>query len=94
MPPISHVTAHAICEDIPQLREASVKLVSTIGQPLDQPQVAAIDVATSAEATPALLARIRAVVCAQLDDIEELTRQLINGEIPVYRGRTCGLPGR
>ena len=81
---LAHLTAHAIREDIPEVREASVKIVSTIGQPLDQPLVAAIDVATSAEASPALRGRIHAVACAQLDGIGELTRRLINGEIPVY----------
>lgn len=80
---LAHLTAHAICEDIPELREASVKIVSAIGRPLDQPQVAAINVATSAKATPALPVRIRAVVGAQLAGLDELTRRLINGAIPV-----------
>lgn len=50
----------------------------------EQPQVAASDGATPAPATPALLVRIRTVVCVPLDRIDELARRLINLDIAVY----------
>lgn len=81
---LAHVTAHAICRSVPEVQQATVKIVSMIGRPLDQPQVVAVDVSLSSEASPALLNRIRAVVCGQFDGIDELTRQIIYGEIPVY----------
>lgn len=81
---LAHVTAHAICRSVPEVQQATVKIVSMIGRPLDQPQAVAVDVSISSEASPALLNRIRAVVCGQFDGIDELTRQIIYGEIPVY----------
>lgn len=81
---LAHVTAHTICREIPEVREATVKIVSMIGRPVDQPQAVAVDVSLSSEASPALLDRIRVVVNRQFDGMEELTRQIIHGEIPVY----------
>jgi S-adenosylmethionine synthetase len=56
--PVSHVgkvynvlasaLAHAVCEEVPGVIEASVQLLSRIGQPLTEPWVASVDVAPSA----------------------------------------------
>lgn len=81
---LAHVTAHAICAEVPEVREATVKIVSMIGRPVDQPQAVAVDVSLSAQASPALLDRIRAVVNRQFDGMDELTRRIIEGEIAVY----------
>lgn len=81
---LAHVTAHAICREIPEVREATVKIVSMIGRPVDQPQAVAVDVSLSSEASPALPDRIRALVSAQFDGMDELTRRIVHGEIPVY----------
>lgn len=80
---LAHRVAAAVCAEVPEVNEANVQLLSMIGQPIDQPQIAVVEVLTSGEITDRLNARIAAVVTSRFEKISELTGELVGGTIPV-----------
>ncbi len=93
--PVSHVgklynllameAAKAIVEAVPQVRGATVYLLSQIGHPLDEPLVATAQV-TPREGglTPAIQAAVAEVLDAQLANIDSLRERILRMEIPVF----------
>ncbi|WP_024302680.1 methionine adenosyltransferase [Pseudogulbenkiania sp. MAI-1] len=81
---LAHKLARDIYEHVAGLNGVTVRLLSTIGMPVDQPHLAAVDVATSAPLGQAQRAWIKKLVAAGLDDLPALSRQLIDGDIPVF----------
>ena len=79
---LAHRLAGAICDRIPEVKAASVRLLSAIGRPLDEPQVAAVELA--GEATPAVRARVRGLVDEQLDSLGPFLTELSRGRLRVY----------
>ena len=79
---LAHRLAQRICEQVPGVREASVRLLSMIGRPLDEPQVAAVEL--SGRASEAVRARVRAVVNAEFDALGALLADLASGRLRVY----------
>ncbi len=92
--PISHVgkvynvLAQAIAGDIigsiEGVDEAAVQLLSTIGQPLDHPQVALIEVGPATALTAATRQRINKLVNAWFERIDVVTSDLAHGRIAVF----------
>jgi S-adenosylmethionine synthetase len=92
--PVSHVgkvynvLAHAIAGDIigsiEGVNEAAVQLLSTIGQPLDQPQVALIEVGPATALTAATRQQINKLVNAWFERIDVVTSDLAHGRIAVF----------
>ncbi len=81
---LAHAMAHAICAKLPEISESSVQLLSTIGQPIDQPQVILVDIAAPQGLSPELRERVTVVAAAQFEAIGELTQRLARGELEVY----------
>lgn len=81
---LAHAMARAICAKVAEVSDASVQILSTIGQPIDQPQVILVDVAASRGLTFELRERVTVVAAAQLEAIGELTQRLARGELKVY----------
>jgi S-adenosylmethionine synthetase len=92
--PVSHVgkiynvladaIAREVCAEIAEIAEASVQLVSRIGQPLARPWAAVVDVVPLNRLTISIRARVEAVVARRLDAVEDLAEQLIAGKTAVY----------
>ncbi len=76
--------ARAIHEQIGEVEEVSVQLLSTIGRPVDEPEIAALEVSTGNGMNEALRKRIAAIAEEQLADIGALTRRILEGEIALY----------
>ncbi len=76
--------AHAIHEQIGEVEEVEVRLLSTIGRPVDEPEIAALEVSTGNGLNAALRKRIAAIAEEQLADIGALTRRILEGEIALY----------
>jgi S-adenosylmethionine synthetase len=76
--------AHEIVETVDAVEEVEVQLLSTIGQPLDRPQVALIEVGPVAGVTGALRKEIERVANNRFDLIDDLMSDLAHGLIPVY----------
>lgn len=89
--PVSHVgkiysflaedVAVAIHENVEGVAEAYVRLCSRIGDPLDEPALAAVDVRLDGSASfDAVEPRIRRVVAAHVSGVTDLVARLVRGE--------------
>ena len=79
---LAHRLARSICERVPEVKEATVRLLSTVGRPLDEPQVAVVEIIGEANRT--LQSRVRAVVDAEFDSLEPFLADLAYGKLRVY----------
>lgn len=81
---LAHQLARDILADIEGLAEVTVRLLSAIGRPLDQPQLAAVDVVVAGGLSDAQRRRIEDALARGLAGLPGLTRQLIDGSIAVF----------
>ena len=78
-------TADAVVAEVDGIRDLRVRLLSQIGKPIDQPQVADIDVIPeSGFAITDLESDISGVVDDHLASIPELTERVIAGELTTF----------
>ncbi len=93
--PISHVgklynvlallAAQDIVEDVDEVKEAQVYILSQIGKPLDQPLVATATVTTTnGGLTDAVRAKVESVIDRHLADMEGLRKKLAKMEVTLY----------
>ncbi|HEU4442750.1 MAG TPA: methionine adenosyltransferase [Burkholderiales bacterium] len=68
--------ARSLCEELPELREASVQLVSQIGRPVAEPWAAAVEVRAARALDEVLRAQVRRVLARHLAGLDERTRRL------------------
>lgn len=91
--PVSHVgklynlaagrIAEALCRELAEVHDASCLLVSRIGQPVDDPQVA--DVSLAMGSAPAgLEAKVGEVVRSELSRLDVLREELLGEHLRVY----------
>ncbi|UXI66061.1 methionine adenosyltransferase [Tahibacter amnicola] len=76
--------ARAIVHAEPTIVEASVQLLSTIGRPVSQPALVAIDLRIREPADVGCERRVRDLVEAELRQVGELSARLIRGELAVF----------
>ncbi|MDH4581593.1 methionine adenosyltransferase [Pseudomonas sp. BN415] len=92
--PVSHVgklynalaleIARAVIAEIEGVEEATVQLLSRIGQPVERPALVAIELACCGRLTLAMRQAIQVLVHARLSNIERTSSLLIRGELPVF----------
>jgi len=93
--PISHVgkvynvlaleIARDIVARLPEIREATVYLLSQIGKPLDQPLIASAAVRVrSGQLTSGIQEAVRAIVDEHLSNIHVVRRKIIAGEVSLF----------
>ena len=76
--------ARAIARAEPSIVEVSVQILSTIGRPVSQPALVAIDLRTRGSGYAGCERIAGDIVKAQLDRIGDLSMRLIRGEVPVF----------
>jgi S-adenosylmethionine synthetase len=76
--------ARAICTEVGGIAQASVQILSTIGRPVAEPGLVAIEVVTATEFDADLRRQIEEVARASLARIGQLSERLVRGEIPVF----------
>ena len=83
---LSHQIARKICEEIPEVAETCVWLLSQIGKPIDQPAIAAAQVVMNDDATfgKKIQERVTEVIDHQLATIEDFCEKLTYGKISVW----------
>ena len=81
---LADVLARDIVARIEGVGTAEVQLLSRIGQPLDQPQMAFIAVGPGKALTPAVRQQISALANAWFDRIDQLTSDLAHGRMANY----------
>jgi len=92
--PVSHVgkiyavlanrMAAEIYAQVPGISEVNVWLCSQIGQPVDRPKLASVQLSLQSKTMPEVEGTIRAIYEQQLGSIRELTQELAAGKIPVW----------
>ncbi len=91
--PVSHVgkiynlyayeIARKIFEEVPQVREAYVWLLSRIGHPINEPTLIAAEVSTESSLEE-LKNQIEEILLREISRIDRFVERLIDGEVPVY----------
>jgi len=82
---LSTEIAESVADDVEGVRQLHVRLLSQIGQPIDYPHVADVSVATEeAVELAAVHDDIEAIVDAELADVTDLTRRVIEGNISTF----------
>jgi len=92
--PVSHVgkiynvltfkIAQSIYEEVPELEEVYIWLLSKIGYPIDQPAIAAAQVVTkNSETLEKVKDKIAAVLDYELENIDKFCIKLAEGKIPI-----------
>ena len=79
---LAHRIARAICAEVPEVPEANVQLLSTIGSPIDEPQAAIVEI--GAAAGVAVRERVAALVDREIASVPALVAELARGGIAVY----------
>ncbi|MCX2818933.1 methionine adenosyltransferase [Haladaptatus sp. F3-133] len=74
-----------VYEEVDGVEEASVKLLSQIGSPIDEPQVAAVNVHTEEGVTADEVEyEVGSVIDDGLEDVTSITQRIINGELGTF----------
>ncbi|MBF5008691.1 methionine adenosyltransferase [Burkholderia pseudomultivorans] len=81
---LSRQLAEYILADTVGATHVTVRLLSSIGSRIDEPQLAAVDVCAPDGLSEAGRRRIQERVGFGLDRLPELTRQLIDGAVQIY----------
>lgn len=79
---LAHRIARTVCEQVPEVSEATVRLLSAVGAPLDEPQIAAVEI--TGESTKRVLDRVAAVVDAQFDCLGAFISEVSRGRLRIY----------
>lgn len=81
---LTHRMAREIYRQVSGLKEVYVWLVSEIGQPINKPKIAAIQVISSGELSSYEIERIREIVMHELENIRLFCMDLAYGRVDVY----------
>ncbi len=82
---VAPAIAEAVILEIPEIRAAECYLVSRIGQPVKEPQLAHVRVTTHAGAGPADYAlRIEGIVPRHLAELDQLRRKLLDKSLGIF----------
>ncbi len=82
---LSTEIAESVVSEVDGIRDLQLRLLSQIGQPIDQPHVADAQVVTANGVDLAdRKAEIEAIIDRELADVTEITRQVIDGELSTF----------
>jgi S-adenosylmethionine synthetase len=82
---LSTEIAEAVVDEVDGIRDLQLRLLSQIGQPIDQPHVADAQVVTDpGVAVEDVDGEIHDIVDRELADVTDITRQVIDGELSTF----------
>jgi S-adenosylmethionine synthetase len=82
---LSFLAAQDIVNEVPEVQEASVYILSQIGHPLDQPLIATATVKPAkGELTPAVSKKVQAVMDRRLEHVNDLRRLMAEQKVKLY----------
>ena len=82
---LTHQIARSVVEKVPEVAETCIWLLSQIGNPIDQPAIAAAQVVlNSGTSLDEVQGRITEVIDGELANIEDFCKQLTYGKISVW----------
>ena len=80
---LSHRIANEIYTNVPDIKEVYVWLLSQIGEPIDQPRIAAAQVIIERGSLSDVEKEVNEVIDSELANIQEFCMELAYGKIPV-----------
>ncbi|MDD5474103.1 MAG: methionine adenosyltransferase [Candidatus Methanoperedens sp.] len=80
---LSHRIANEIYTNVPDIKEVYVWLLSQIGEPIDQPKIAAAQVIMERGSLEDVEKEVNEVIDSELANIQEFCMELAYGKIPV-----------
>src|SRR3989304_3748824 len=80
---LSHRIANEIYVNVPDIKEVYVWLLSQIGEPIDQPKIAAAEVIMERGSLEDVEKELKEVIDKELENIQEFCMELAYGKIPV-----------
>lgn len=80
---LSHRIANEIYTNVPDIKEVYVWLLSQIGEPIDQPKIAAAQVIMERGSLEDVEREVNEVIDSELANIQEFCMELAYGKIPV-----------
>ena len=80
---LSHRIANEIYVNVPDIREVYVWLLSQIGEPIDQPKIAAAQVIMERGEVVSVRGEVNEVIDRELANIQDFCMELAKGKIPV-----------
>ncbi|MFA4957440.1 MAG: methionine adenosyltransferase [Candidatus Methanoperedens sp.] len=80
---LSHRIANEIYVNVPDIKEVYVWLLSQIGEPIDQPKIAAAQVIMAQGSLESVEKEVSEVIDRELSNIQEFCMDLAYGKIPV-----------
>jgi S-adenosylmethionine synthetase len=82
---LSTQIAESVVDEVGDIRDLRVRLLSQIGRPIDQPHVADVSVVTAAgTALDDIRPEVRAIVDRELADVSAITRRVVEGELDTF----------
>jgi S-adenosylmethionine synthetase len=80
---LSHRIANEIYANVPDIKEVYVWLLSQIGEPIDQPKIAAAQVIMERGTLESVEKEVNEVIDRELSNIQDFCMELAYGKIPV-----------
>lgn len=81
---LANKIASAVYKKIPEVNEVKLKLLSTIGQPINEPRVVIVEIVVSEKMLATVSDEVAAIVSEQLEMVDMLTSMLARGEANVF----------
>lgn len=81
---LSHYIADQVVTEHPEVNSADVKILSQIGEPVDQPQIASINISTEEKVSPGLKRDIQNTVDYWFENIQDVMEKVIDGDITTF----------
>ncbi|ELZ16533.1 S-adenosylmethionine synthetase [Haloterrigena salina JCM 13891] len=82
---LSTEIAESVVDDVDEIRDLRVRLLSQIGRPIDRPHVADVELVTEeGVAVGDVEDDVEAIVDEELADVTEITRRVIDGELSTF----------
>ncbi|MBU0532239.1 methionine adenosyltransferase [Candidatus Micrarchaeota archaeon] len=76
--------ASSISKEHPELEDITITLLSQIGKPIDQPKVASVNLICGESDFERLRTTIRRDVDSRLENITEITNQIVHSKVPLF----------
>ncbi len=81
---LAHELSRDVASEVDEVEEVGIKLLSQIGSPIDQPQVAAIDVHAENGITSDIRYEVESIVDDGLEDVTSITERIIRGDVSTF----------
>ena len=82
---LSTEVAKSVVADVDGIRQLQIRLLSQIGSPIDEPHIADASVVTEDGVSVAdIEAEVEAAIDAELADVTDITRRVIDGELSTF----------